>query len=425
MKTGSRIFIAAVIFISMFFVACVGNPVGTPQKTAERADHSDMLTDDRISFTAEYARYTPEDTTFIGILENHGDRTIGYSHCKLERMEDGEWTVVPWNTAYVETLELPTLPGGAEAACGTDLRLYDHTLVPGRYRLVVQYRDLAEYTGDHGRFDHIAFAEFEVMEAPDSAGTVFSDLRDQSLYSAEAAAQGCVVAEAEEVINEEVLNDFLRKALLGMSCEMRIVYPEEQMVRHITARGKSDMGDAYILETVFHGADDKTCDKTVFSYLSTYDGQLVLSNYAYPENAERLGFDVSSNVPVLTLSEDNLEKLRKASESRYVGNGNIMKLYLDDECTRYAGIFFMMSGNVDYEAAERFNIGADSTDAGGTLLGDCYPEGLQPVSMYRISDAAAAFHFTDEEGNPVIMTLDIHDKPMKLVPADIETDSAE
>ena len=388
------------------------------QTVPEKADHDAMKTDDRICFTMEYAQYSTKDTSFLGILENHRDQMIGYSHAKLERMEDGEWYTIPYLPFIVETSELPVLAAGEDAICGVNVLNYAHTVSPGRYRIVVYFKDLKEYTSGGGKFDHIAYAEFEVVEGPNPEKTVYTDLKKQSLDSTQAMADGCVVVEDGKVSNEAAVDMFVRKALLGIPCEMRIVYPKEQMVRHITARGRSYYGDVFILETVFHEMDDVIYDKKVYSYIAAYDGQLVLTDFAYPENASRLGFDLSQDVPVLPLEEENLQKLQNAAENRYTGNGNIMKLYLDDACSRYTGIYFMMGMDMDYDSAERFTIGTESIDAGGEIMGDCYPEGLRPVSMSRVSDSIAAIHFVDEEGNPVTMTLDIYGKPRTLEPVD-------
>ena len=389
---------------------------------SEKADHDSMKTDDLIQYTAEFAQYTLEDTSFLGILANNRDKPIGYAHAKLEKMEEGEWYVLPYLSDVMETAELPVLSAHKEAACGTDIRLYDYTLTPGKYRIAVYYSDLEEYEKSKGKFDHIAFAEFEVIDGQNPEKMVFSDLKEQSLDSAQAVSDSCAVLEAGKVSNETAVDAFMRKALLGMPCELRIVYPEGNIVRHITAKGKTYSGEAFVLETVIHGKNELVYDKNIYSYLAAVDGQLVLTNCADPENASEIGLDLTQNVSVLPLGKENQQKLQEAAEQRYSGSMVIMKLMLDDACRRDVAICSMTAGRRNNSAGS-FTIGVESTDIGGEILGDAYPEGLRPVSLSRVSDSVAAIHLVDEEGKAVTMTLDIYAKPRQLEPA--EDDSRE
>ncbi len=384
---------------------------------SEKADHDSMNMDDLIRYTAEYAQYTLEDTSFLGILENKRDKPIGYSHAKLEKKEEGEWYIVPYLSYVAETAELPVLSAHGAAACGTDIRLYDYTLTPGKYRMAVYYSDLEEYVNRKGKFDHIAYAEFEVIDGQNPEKTVFSELKEQSLDGVQAVSDGCAVVEAGNVSNEAAVDAFINKALLGMSCELRIVYPEGNMARHITVKGEGYSGAAFLLETVIHGKDEVVYDKNIFSYLAAIDGQLVLTNCADPENAAGLGFDQSQNVSVLPLGEENQQKLQEAAKQRYSVNSAIMKLILDEACSRDVEIYSRIGGKDDSSAVS-YTIGVESADTGGEVLSDCYPEELRPVSLSRISDSAAAIHFVDEEGKAVTMALDVYAKPRRLEPTD-------
>ena len=389
-------------------------------KMPEKADHDSMKSDDRISFTAEYSRYTPEDVSFMGILENHGDRTIGYSHAKLERMEDGEWYTIPVLPFILETDELPVLDGGKEAACEANALNYAYTMTPGKYRIVVFYSDLEEFpvSRDNGGFDHAAFAEFEVCEEPDPERPVFAELKEQSMDSAQALMDGCVVVEGGVVRNEDAADVFVRKALLGMPCELRIVYPEEGMTRHIAVCNKYWLGPAFVLETVVHDADDMFYEKRICSYIAGYDGKLVLTNFADPESASNLGFDLSQDIPVLPLGEETLQKLKEAAGNRYFENVTITKLFLDEEGRRYVNVMCMPGSGNDDEGGDQFMIGVESTNRGGMSLEDGYPEGLRPVFLSPVSDQIAAVHFVDEEGEPVTMFLDTSGEPLRLEPAE-------
>ena len=370
-----------------------------------KADHSSELTDDNVIFEAEWSKYALTNSLFMGILKNNREKDIGYSHAKLEKLVNGEWYSIPYLPNAVETLELPTVGPGQQSVCGVAMTVYDYTLTKGTYRLVVNYNDLTEYENAHtGEMPYVTFAEFYVVDSEDADEPVFKDINEQALDRETAIQDGCVVLEKNAVYNAPVLDSFLNKSLLGMPCAMRVVYPEDHIVRHITYTGQ---GFLLIRK------DAKNTTRELYSYLSVQGEDFVLSNYAVPDNAARLGFDISGTETILPLPDGSIANLQKDMDKR---NSTIMKVYLDDEFLHSVAVLFPFN-ITDRENVSRFNIGYQN---GGTseILGDIYPDGLRPVSVRRLSDTTAEFSFIDADGNVTAMTLDVTDGRRGLVPSD-------
>lgn len=137
---------------------------------------------------------------------------------------------------------------------------------------------------------------------------------------------------------------------------------------------------------------------------------LVLSNYAVPDNAARLGFDISGTETILPLPDGSIANLQKDMDKR---NSTIMKVYLDDEFLHSVAVLFPFN-NTDRENVSRFNIGYQN---GGTseILGDIYPAELKLVSVRRLSDTTAEFSFVDADDNITAMTLDVTDVRRGLI----------
>jgi hypothetical protein len=98
-------------------------------------------------------------------VTNHTEEAIDVSYdLGLEALRDGEWRYIPWREGLASMLMAHNLgPGEEVSGLGISmLNYYEEALTPGRYRVCLPYR----LRLDKGGSEHVAYAEFEIVDGP-------------------------------------------------------------------------------------------------------------------------------------------------------------------------------------------------------------------------------------------------------------------
>ncbi len=251
-----------------------------------------------ISLQTEYPVYAPWEPVWV-IMENLTEDTVSWNHDPvLEVFRDGAWYRVPWRDGFASLLLLTSLSPGERRGWGAGMLCFDWSMTPGTYRLRVDHALYSDYSNARGRFDRSAFVEFTVAE--DNGRLPFAPLAEQSLDPETARAQGCAVVTSGA--DDAPILEFLEKLSLGIPGELRIVYPEEGMIRHLSCSGPSSLVpeiDELVLETLRDGRTETEYYRSLV-YLPE-EGMLALSTWSDPEAAFSLGYPVNWEADVLRL----------------------------------------------------------------------------------------------------------------------------
>ena len=131
----------------------------------EIADHSEYLTDDRITLQLAKKSFSVDETAIAYSIQNASDQELYFSRTtKLDVRIGDEWYAIPYRSDVAFTMDLPCVMANGEAEAGEWLEGRNYTFTPGTYRIGLTYC-LGEYAPLEGKdFDHIAYVTFELTE---------------------------------------------------------------------------------------------------------------------------------------------------------------------------------------------------------------------------------------------------------------------
>ena len=108
----------------------------------------------------------PEEGAIVHLrAENKGEEEVYYEFPFLLSYHDGGWFRVPTRMEYVSDLIPRSIAPGQTLETGLRMDDYDDPLYPGLYRACMMYH--VGFYGKGSRYDHIAWAEFEITETED------------------------------------------------------------------------------------------------------------------------------------------------------------------------------------------------------------------------------------------------------------------
>lgn len=264
----------------------VGNYPGIrPKASAELvaklkpADWSEYGTSDEVQVELEYDSYAWETPYIAGFLINKSDDFIFAGHITLEYFYEGVWYRLPKEAPYDILMGTSRIRETGESLTGTWKSWYDFRFPLGTYRYcqTYQYGDNATSLVDTD-YDMVAFAEFELKDEPDHP--LYCDIQEQSFRKNKALKDNCVVLQRGEYYNLEAADSFIRKAVVGMPSQLRIVDLDKRIIKDVYMESVTKRGMKYRVDI----CDNENVTTQYFQYLSIYgereNAQIVTSCYS-------------------------------------------------------------------------------------------------------------------------------------------------
>ena len=368
-----RITILALLLILTVVCTACGGKGKTKPLTA--ADHAGAAEDDRITLEMDYPDYTGSEERVYAILTNDADQEISYGITTLEELKDGTWYTIQEKDGIAHTMELPFIMAGDRGSISVMFSGFAYDFPLGQYRIVLPYT-FGDYTVDQG-WSHLATAEFSIVKK--ARRTDFRPFVEQ-IYEPDKALKGGVAAySGGKMYGDDILGTFFYKALSGVPCEMRIVYPELDLCEHyIYSQG------CYTIQSYENQAVTTHCYS--FLYMDPVTGDLTFSNYADPDQAAANGFIVSEPEDVFALgevSEETQQDVQRVYQKNQLDSA-VMRVYL----------FEPERSIVLIRMDEKYGIGHNA-DGSGQL----FEIEEKPVSIRAISKTAAVVQFETADGS--------------------------
>ncbi|MBQ8801046.1 MAG: hypothetical protein IJZ52_02005 [Clostridium sp.] len=277
--------IAAMLAGALLLTGCSGETAAPQEKAEKEIVSSGEATEPEqemtvtvksmISLELEHDIYDPSVEQMTYLIHNDSEAAVTFgAEYAIQRLENGAWRELETkgDTAWIAIAY--GLQPGATMAQTVSFALYKERPTAGTYRLVKQVESETLY------------AEFEVGESIYTAETPYGFAPLEQLpadYSAASAGDMDTVFTAEGVKNVGAVETFVRKAGLGVDCQLRTV---------------QDYGEgAPMVIDVIHEKDHffwrMWCDGDVtekrFSYLVSDGETLYLTNGADWESQQRYG----------------------------------------------------------------------------------------------------------------------------------------
>ena len=355
-------------------LACMACGKGE-KKPLTAADHAGLAEDEQIFLEMDYPDYTGSEEWIYAILSNDADQEISFGIPELEVLKDSTWYTIPEKDGVSHTAELPFLMAGDRGSVAVLLTNFAYDFPLGQYRIALPYT-FGDYTADKG-WDHLATAEFSVVKK--AKRTDFRPFVEQ-IYEPDKALKGGVAAFSNgQFQGQDIIETFFYKALSGVPCEMRIVYPELDLCEHyIYNKG------CYTIQSYENQAVTTHCYS--YLYMDPVTGDLTFSNYADPVQAEADGFIVSEPEDIYALGEVS-EETREDVERVFLENrmdSAVMRVYL-----------FEPERNIVLVKTDDGYMIGHNADGSGEL----FEIEEQPVSIRAIYKTAAVVQFKTADGS--------------------------
>ncbi|MCR5004386.1 MAG: hypothetical protein K6A77_00610, partial [Clostridiales bacterium] len=292
---------------------------GKASKPLTPVDHSNFAEDEGVLLEMDFPDYTGKEEWTYSILSNDTEKAVPYGLAQLEVCKDGVWYCVPEKEGIGHTDELPVIPSGSRGAIQVVFTNYEYDFPLGQYRVVVPY-SFDDYDASKG-WDHIAMAEFSIVKK--AKRTEYQPFVGQ-IYEPDKAVKGGVIAfSGDKIYGEDILETFFYKALSGVPCEMRIVYPELDLCEHyVYTKG------CYTIQSYERRAVTTRCYS--YLYMDPVTEDLTFSNYVDPDQAAAEGFVVSEPEEIFALnsvSEEIREDVQRVHDHA-MDSGTMMRVFL-------------------------------------------------------------------------------------------------
>ena len=362
----------ALLIMLVLFSACGSEK---NKQTLQEADHSGLTEDAQVTLEMDFPDYTGKEEWTYCIFSNDAEQDLCYGLPEMEVLIGGTWYTIPEKEGTAHTMELPYLSAGYRGAVHVPFSDYARDFSLGQYRIVVPYT-FGAYTTDKG-WDHMATAEFSIVKK--AKRTDYQPFVGQ-IYEPDKAVKGGVIAiSGDKIYGEEILETFFYKALSGVPCEMRIVYPELDLCEHYVYKQ-----GCYTIQSYEHRAVTTRCYSYV--YIDPVTEDLTFTNYVDPDQAVRDGFSVSEPEDVFALdvvSEETQAYVQKVHQ-KDLTYGPVLRVCL----------FGPERDVLLVRMDDAYMIGYDNNGSGQLLEID-----QRPVSIRAVSETAAVVQFEKTDGS--------------------------